>query len=100
MDVNTLVASYNVNSYLNGKYDTIDVSYLNNLGDSAVPYLAKLAQEAPDEKVANRAENCLKRDSSDSFIAFLFGRSDEDDDFRDWNYISHIAKQYKPASEE
>lgn len=100
MDVNTLVASYNVNSYLNGKYDTIDVSYLNSLGDSALPYLAKLAQNAPDEKVANRAENCLKGDSSDSLIAFLLGRSDEEDDFRDWNYIRHIAKQYRPASED
>ena len=41
-DVDTVVASYNVSAFQQGKLDTIDVPYLAGLSDGAMPYLEKL----------------------------------------------------------
>lgn len=38
----TLIAKYNVNAYLNGKLDTVDLVSLEELGDAAIPELVKL----------------------------------------------------------
>lgn len=83
-DVNTQVASYNVNAYLDGQYTAIDVKYLYQLGDSAIPYLAQLAEEAPDENIAIAARNYLKEISLYRSLG----------DLRDWNYVNHIAEIY------
>jgi len=94
MDVNTQVASYNVNAYLNGKYTSIDVTYLHQLGDSAVPYLAKLATQAPDEAIATTAASYLKTSHSDILAELLTNKASQKEDFREWNYVNHIAKKY------
>lgn len=49
------VASYNVNAYLSGKHESIDIEYLYSLGDTAMPYIAKL-KGCSDEKISNQAE--------------------------------------------
>jgi len=84
-DVDSMVAAYNVDSYLAGRLDTVDVSYLQNLGSGAVPHIARLAQEAPDWHLANQAENAL----SGWYIA-------KPEDFRDWNYTDYAARKYLP----
>ncbi|MDE7123863.1 MAG: DUF4173 domain-containing protein, partial [Eubacterium sp.] len=53
-DMDSVVAKYNVNAYGNNEIETIDVSYLNNLSDSAVPYIIELANDKND-KVAQQA---------------------------------------------
>lgn len=53
------VASYNVNAYLSGRHENIDIEYLYDLGDSAIPYLAKLT-ECDDNGVAKQAKNCME----------------------------------------
>lgn len=83
MDVDTLVAGYNVNAYLSGKLETVDVDYLNSLSDGAVPHIAKLQQ---DEKYGTAAKNRLKDRK----------QSNSDADFRSWNYVNHTAQQYLP----
>lgn len=79
-DVNTQVARYNVTAYLNGHMETVDVDYLNSLGDGVVPYLAKLAEEAPDAAISDSAQFSLDN-----------RWTEKPEDFRGWNYANHIA---------
>lgn len=81
-DVDTQVARYNVNAYLSGKLETVDVAYLaNDLGSGAVPYLYRLSVEAPDEAIRLLAEGQLRGAS-------------KIDDFREWNYADYAADAY------
>ncbi len=95
-DVDTQVARHNVNAYLSGEMQTVDVVYLQILGDGAVPYLAKLRDEAPDAEVARQAGEALEE------IAMWRGQWTED--FRGWSYLSgkaeDILRQYRPETGE
>ena len=81
-DVDTVVARYNVSAYQSGKLESIDVDYLDSLGNGAVPYIAELTQDGNPE-VAEAAANALQ---------VYFNVAPED--FRDWNYVNHIADPY------
>lgn len=81
-DVNTQVARYNVDAYLSGTLEQVDIAYLKQLGSSAIPQIARLANEAPDQTVINDAERHLSRYSIDI------------EDFRSWNYVNHAAAEY------
>lgn len=83
-DVDTVVARYNVNAYQSGKLATVDVDYLASLGNGAIPYLAQLTDDS-DPKVAKEAKDRLEHRWFDSI-----------DDFREWNYVNHIAKEHLP----
>ncbi len=87
VDVDTLVGRYNVQTYLSGQVETIDVQYLNSLGDGVVPYLAALAEEAPEEAVSQSARQAL----SSRWIR-------RNKDFRGWNYVNHQAAQFLPKN--
>lgn len=81
-DVDTVVARYNVTAYQSGQLETVDVEYLDySLGDGAVPYIALLVNDA-DPDVAKAAQRALDRGHY------------ENEDFRDWNYVNHIAVPY------
>ena len=81
VDVDSVVASYNVSAYQTGLLDGVDIYYLVNLSDGAVPYIARLAED-PDPAVAAAAVKALKmRD-----YPIIEG-------FRDWNYASHTAAE-------
>jgi len=84
-DVDAVVAKYNVNGYLEGRMETIDVSYLGTLETGAVPQLARLAEEAPDAAVAREAQWILSN-------WYLSAPAD----FREWNYSDHEAQKYLP----
>lgn len=84
-DVDTQVARFNVSRYLAGQSETVDVDYLNSLGNGAVPYLAQLAKEAPDTSVVDSARFYMEN-----------RRSAQPEDFRDWNYVNHIAAKLLP----
>lgn len=81
-DVDTVVARYNVSAYQTGKLATVDVDYLDSLGNGAVPYIFELTAD-PDPAVAEAAIESLK---------VYFDVAPED--FRDWNYVNHIAAPY------
>ena len=59
-DVDTQVARYNVRAYQSGKLETVDVSHLGDLSDSAVPYLQELTEDA-DPDVSAKAIAILRR---------------------------------------
>ena len=78
VDVNTVVANYNVRSYQSGRLETVDVGYLNTLGPASTPWLIELAEEENPE-IAQNARDILKiRGTRQSYM--------EDVDFRGWNY--------------
>ncbi len=49
------IAKYNVEKYISGELDSIDVSYLYSLSDSAHPYISEL-NKAEDHNVAKNAK--------------------------------------------
>jgi hypothetical protein len=83
-DVDTCVARYNVNAYLSGTLETVDIEHLKSLGDGALPYIRRLAEEAPDVVVSGRAKSYLTKVTE-------YGPKD----FRDWNYVNHKAPAYR-----
>jgi hypothetical protein len=59
LDVDTIVASYNVNAYLSGKLD-LDWAYMCSLNSSSAPHIARLAQEAPSGHIRSLAQNYME----------------------------------------
>ena len=58
MDVDTQVARYNVDAYLSGQLETVDVGHLGGLSEGAVPQLARLL-EASDPQVQKETRTTL-----------------------------------------
>lgn len=52
------IADYNVNAYLNGKHENIDMYTLGELSDSAIPYIAKLTK-CDDEFIRKDANEII-----------------------------------------
>ncbi len=50
-NVDGFIADYNVDRYLDGSLDRVDIDILRDLGDSAVPALVKLEKATEDEKL-------------------------------------------------
>ena len=82
-DVDTLVARYNTENYLSGKTETVDVYYLEDLGDGAVPYLDRLYRESPDANIRDAA-----------YYVLCNWRVNTYGDLRSWNYASGLAEDY------
>jgi hypothetical protein len=62
VDVAGIVARYNVEHWLEAKTGMIDVEYLDKLGPSAFPSLARLHREAPTSQAACDAVTVLRRE--------------------------------------
>lgn len=68
VNVNGLIAKYNVDMYLNGKHENIDVEYIqDDLGFSAVPELKRLYENANDAAVKKEAHDALKQAKHDLY---------------------------------
>lgn len=80
VDVDTVVAAYNVHAYQSGKLETVDVRYLATLSDGAVPYLEELTQDS-DPSVAAKAEN------------YLAARASGIEDIRGWTIAGAQAQK-------
>lgn len=78
VDVDTVVARYNVEAYRSGKLESVDVDYLDNLSASAVPYIYRLTTDS-DPEVAEQAKLALSR------------KNYKIEDFRSWNYAKAKA---------
>ena len=80
-DVDTVVARYNVNAYLSGELQTVDVNYLGTLGSGATPYIQKLMND-PNSSIYTPARvEVYSREDSGKAIA----------DIRDWNYADYLS---------
>jgi len=88
LDVDTVVARYNVDAYLSGQMETVDVAHLGSLNDGAVAHIVRLAENAADPQTAQMAQDLLDHRYRD--IA---------EDFRGWNYADHAAARHLPEPE-
>lgn len=79
-DVDTVVARYNVNAYLTGDLQTVDVAYLGSLGNGTTPYLLQLT-EVEDPLVYVPAKNHI----------YLRDNTEAVEDLRDWNYADYLS---------
>lgn len=95
--LDTLVAKFNVDSYLSGNLYTVDVDYLEDLGAAGVPYLAKLL-DCPDQDVAWEANSALVRTARWGYgcIRDYTGKliwEQQNNDIREWNISDSRAEQ-------
>lgn len=79
-DMDTVIATYNVQSYLSGRLEEVDLDYLEDLSDGAVPQIALLVNDS-DPDVAEKAQKIVDR------------RTSYWEDFREWNYADWLADQ-------
>ena len=91
VDVDTVVARYNVNAYRSGKLETVDMDHMDTLGYGATPYIYQLVDDA-DPEISLRAKENLRR------------RRFTVEDFRQWNYVyaraSAILKEFHGAEDQ
>lgn len=80
IDVDSVVASYNVSAYLDGRLAHMDVNYLKTLSDGAVPHIQRLTG-AQDPVVAKNAAD------------WLAARTAAYEDIRGWNLASWLAER-------
>ena len=90
VDVDTVVAKYNVEHYHSGDLETVDMDHMGSLGPAAVPYIRQLADD-PDPEISQHAKEILRK------------RSYTVEDFRGWNRdyarAAEILKQFHEAEE-
>jgi hypothetical protein len=77
LNLDSLVAHYNVDRYLQGRTKQMDVGYLVSLDCNALPAIAKL-KAAPDPRVAKEASSYLRRATT--------RLQEESWDWRSWYY--------------
>ncbi len=82
VDVDTVVARYNVRAYQSGTLVMVDVDHLDQLNLAAVPYLEELT-ETSDPEVAQMARDVLERKATYWVPA--------KDGLRGWNYTAARA---------
>lgn len=82
MDVDGVVARYNVQAYQAGTLAEVDVAYLGELNAAAVPWLEVLAEDGAPEVATEAAE-------------ILAGLPEATVDFRDWNYENQRAEEIR-----
>ena len=73
VDVDTVVAAYNVRAYQAGRLETVDIHHLCSLSDGAIPYIEELAQSGRNDAVTLHARQHLQ------------DRGQRINDFRGWN---------------
>ncbi len=88
--VESIIARYNVNGYLAGNLETVDVYALEDLGDSAVPSLVKLAKHYDKENGTSIAEQIKLTESYDDDYYYIY----EDDEMKTYDMIVDVLKDY------
>lgn len=96
VNADALIAKYNVNCYLDGKLDDVDIDALIELGDSSVPELVKLAQtleERTEADTASRKDITLHKKVVKELEAIAHLYNDEDKEFYTYTIPYIRAKQ-------
>ena len=101
VNVDGIVARYNVDAWRGGRLDSLDVQTVCELGDGAVPTLAELLDDK-DPEIAKKAREELRERLAAHGLAEVTWRGDrlpalylpvnEPDDLRSWNLISARAR--------
>ncbi len=95
VDVDRVIANYNVDAYLSGKLDSVDVVTLEHLDSSAVKPLLKLYREG-DEYTKASAQRALTKRLREHFDIIQYDDATyvlrrKDFDIRNFNLPEHLA---------
>jgi len=100
-DVDYQIAKYNVDAYVSGKVDTIDVEHISGMSSSVVPILIDLV-DSEDHIASKQAKTAVLEMIEDNYTAsfntwnvkyFPTVRYSENDDFRTYNRADERAKK-------
>ncbi len=94
-NVDAQIAKYNVEMYKKGELQTVDISYLNILSDSSIPYLVELTDDK-NEDVASTAKSVLRDKYEYSYRTYmtLNDNNEMEDDYReDFRKYNHERKR-------
>lgn len=94
--IDSIIANYNVNAYLSGRLETVDVYALEDLGDSAVPSLVKLAKHYDKENGTSVAEEIKNPNSYDN--DYYIYEDFEDGERKTYNKIVSTLSRYKESN--
>lgn len=89
-NVDGLIAKYNIDRYLQGTLETIDVDALSGLSDAAVPYMYDLYQKTEDEGI----RKSLKAEIIDDYEWGAAPRP-ENETFREFNLQKYRADKIR-----
>ncbi len=88
MNVDGLIARYNVDAYLSGRLETIDVGHLTSLSPASIPALIRLSS-ATEEPTSSPSGNL--EDVTGILQAQQTGLSQRLSDWRSWDICSQLA---------
>ena len=93
-----LIAHYNVNAYLDGRLESVDLDAMQELGDAAVPEVYRLWQSTdPDESLHRAADGWLDEMSrtepaqSNPILSFTFPSYQADQVLDEWALSRDVA---------
>ena len=92
VDIDTVIADYNVTAFEEGRLDHVDVSLLEELSDGAVPSLIQLL-DSPNEEAAAQARTALWRRFQNRYEVNENGEAVpfHEKSFTQYNYAAHEA---------
>ena len=90
----SIIANYNVNAYLSGKLDSVDVYALEDLGDSAVPSLVRLAKHYDKENGTSIAEQIKLSNSYDDDYNYYIYEDEELQKMETYDQVVKVLKEY------
>lgn len=93
-DFDRIIAAYNVDAYLSGEMNEIDVDMLGDLSASAVPSLLRLYDEAEEPLVRQSAGYAIAR-----FLSRTQGDAMEAYGYGDWDFNAAKARALKLVRE-
>lgn len=92
-NVNGIIADYNVDRYLDGKLDTVDIGALDQLDDSAIPALVRLAEALDERKEKGEAvPEEMYRMLSDTLESKAAYMQEYENSIFEFNIPAHRAK--------
>ena len=88
-DIDRVIAQYNTEHYRSGDLATLDVSYLSDLSDAAVPYLIPFADDKNDTGEA------VRRELAQRYVMYYdeYGELRDTPVWQNWNYTTDRAKK-------
>ena len=100
-DIDKVIVKYDVDAYKNGRLNSVDVDYLNELTAAATPYLIELT-EVDDAEISNKAKSVISKNINYKYSDKLsFNDNNElvynpDFDFREYNFVvDNACREYE-----
>lgn len=91
-DVDGMIASYNVNAYLSGDLETVDVQAIYELGASGVPALSELREELMEKPELTEAQTKALEETNSALITIKYHLKEEPDGFLNFNIPTQRAR--------